>query len=161
MRSLLTIACVAGLAAFAAKTAYGEEYMRVDGAADAQLPGVAVRTDMLANAAIWKRPEIYRNALVFTQECGRVTVSGKISTNNYDTAWGLAMKPQPLTAKGPWYALSFGIESKPRLHKTRGGPTFSTAVVWYDVGGKEIAREPISLRSRLDERRRSRRLRGS
>ena len=90
MRSLLMIACVAGLAAFAAKTACGEEYMRVDGAADAPLPGVAVRTDMLADAAIWRKPEIYRNALVFTQECGRVSVVGKVvASGTYDTAWGL------------------------------------------------------------------------
>ena len=138
-----------------AAAACGEEYVYTGGAPDAPLPGVAVRTDMFADATIWKKPNIYRGALVFTQACGRVSVSGKISTNNYDTAWGLAMKPQPLTAKGPWYALSFGIASKPRLHKTRGGPTYSSAVVWYDADGKEIAREPISLRSRLDERRRA------
>ena len=130
--------------------------MRVDDAPDAPLPGVVVRTDMFADATIWKKPGIYRNALVFTQACGRVSVVGKVvASGTYDTAWGLAMKPQPLTAKGPWYALSFGIASKPRLHKTRGGPTYSTAVVWYDAAGKEIAREPISLRSRLDERRRA------
>ena len=138
-----------------AAAACGEEYVYTGGAPDAPLPGGAVRTDMFADATIWKKPNIYRGALVFTQACGRVSVSGKISTNNYDTAWGLAMKPQPLTVKGPWYALSFYIASKPRLHKTRGGPTYSTAVVWYDAAGKEIAREPISLRSRLDERRRA------
>ena len=139
-----------------AAMACGEEYVRVDGAPDAPLPGVAVRTDMFADASIWKKPEIYRGALVFTQACGRVSVVGKVvASGTYDTAWGLAMKPQPLTAKGRWYALSFGIASKPRLHKTRGGPTYSSAVVWYDAARKEIAREPLSLRSRLDERRRA------
>ena len=74
--------------------------MRVGAASDAPLPGVAVRTDMFADATIWKKPGIYRNALVFTQACGRVSVIGKVvASGTYDTAWGLAMKPQPPPAK--------------------------------------------------------------
>ena len=132
----------------------GEEYMRVKGAPDAPLPGVAVRTNMFADLSLWKKPAIYRNALVLTQACGRVTVSRPVVADGLiDTAWGLETIQMPLTTKGTWYALSFGIASEPRLRTTRGDPPHATAVLWYDADGKKIAREPLSLRSCLEARR--------
>ena len=136
-------------------TVFGEEYIRVNGAPCAPLPGIAVRTNMFADVSIWKKPAIYKNALVLSQECGRITVSRPSATGAKDTAWGIETIQLPLTAKGSWYALSFGIESTPRLRTTRGAPPHSTAVLWYNVEGKVIAREPLSLRSCLKERRQS------
>ena len=139
-----------------ASAALVREYERIDGAEDAPLPGVAVRTDMFADDALWLKPDLFRaGSLKMTRTGGTLTVAGQIATNRYDTAWQLASRPMPLTTKGLGYVLSFGITATPRLGRTGGSARYSCAVVWHGADGKVVARDPFMLRSRLGGRRRA------
>ena len=136
------------LAAYASAEAHGaviREYVRIDGRQDIALPGRTVMSDMFADDSIWGAPENFEGRLKIERHDGRLSVCGTIDTNKIDTAWGLCTRSIPLKEKGLGYALSFGLESSSPLIRVQGGKTYSCVVVWKDMLGKEIARDPFTL----------------
>lgn len=140
-----------GVCAAAPRVGILREYAPLNGAENAPLPGAAAGTNLFADAGIWKRPENFRKGLEFRFDDGTFTVAGARATNRFDTAWVMAMKPQPLTEKGLGYVVSFGVSADPRVRRTTGGRYFS-AVFWYDSEGNEICRDPFPLHSKEGER---------
>ena len=136
------------LAAYASAEAHGaviREYVRIDGRQDIALPGRTVMSDMFADDSIWGVPENFEGRLKIERHEGRLSVCGTIDTNKIDTAWGLCTRSLPLKEKGLGFALSFGLESSSTLIRVQGGKTYSCVVVWKDMLGKEIARDPFAL----------------
>ncbi|MBR6587684.1 MAG: hypothetical protein IKK82_09705 [Kiritimatiellae bacterium] len=151
------IALICAVGAFAAEAAVVKEYQRVDGNANAPLPEKLLRSDMFADASIWKAPNKdsnYKSLLGIKCEGGVLTVTGTKSTKSKDTAWNVTTKPLPLTVKGLGYVFSFGVESSPRLKNVGGSQLYSCAVLWYDHAGKMIVRDPFPLRTAKEGRRR-------
>jgi len=145
--------CATCVGAGAVKVGMVREYVRLDGAADAPLPGAAVQTNLFADAGLWNKPVNFRNGLDITFVAGALTVAGVRTDEKFDTAWTVATKPLALTQKGLGYVVSFGISAVPRIRRTTGKGYFC-AVFWYDADGKEICRDPFPLRSKEGGRRR-------
>ena len=154
-RSLLSVVCIG--VALSASSAVVKEYQRIDGDMNAPLPGEILRSDMFADASIWKasdKDSNYGNRLGIKREGGVLAVTGTKSTKSKDTGWHVSTRPLPLSVKGLGYVMSFGLESSPRLKNTGGSQLYSSAVLWYDHAGKVIVRDPFALRSGKDGRRR-------
>lgn len=137
-----------------ANAAIVKEYKRVDGNKTAPLPGKVLKSDMFSDASLWNKPSSFRKAVSVKFAGGELVASGLKATNHYDTGWCVSTKPIALSTKGLGYAMSFEIEAKPRLTKTGGATQYICAVMWYDHAGKEIARDPFTLSSKLNARRR-------
>ena len=146
-RVFFAIAFSMAYASVETRGAVVREYVRIDGRQDVALPGRIVGSDMFSDDSIWNVPENFEGRLKIERYEGRLSVSGTVDTNKIDTAWGLCTKSLPLKEKGLGYALSFGIESSLPLIKVQGGKTNSCGVVWKDVLGKEIVRDPFALRT--------------
>lgn len=128
------------------------DYARIDGRNDAPLPGKLVKSNLFSEDFAWNAPEIFSKRLKVWRKGGILSVVGKIVTNDIDTAWCISTKPIPLSAKGLGYALAFWTESAQRIVNSNGTKTYSCAVVWRDVSGKEIARDPFAISSPLCRR---------
>ncbi len=154
-RSLFSVACIGVV--LSVSSAVVKEYQRIDGNVNAPLPGKILRSDMFADASIWKasdKDSNYGNRLGIKREGGVLAITGAESAKSKDTAWHVSTRPLPLSEKGLGYVMSFGLESSPRLKNTGGSQRYSCAVLWYDHAGKVIVRDPFALRSGKDGRRR-------
>ena len=138
-----------------ANAAVVKEFERVDGRKDAELPGVSLKADMFSDASLWQKPDNFHKRLSVKMAGGELAVAGTKATNRCDTGWSVSTKPIPLSQKGLGYVLSFSVAAQPRLVKTGGGSQYSCAVRWYDHAGKEIVRDPFSLRTTADVKRRA------
>ena len=149
LRFRVSFAIVFSMAAasFEIDGAVVREYVRIDGRQDVALPGRIVMSDMFSDDSIWNAPENFEGRLTIERHEGRLSVCGTVDTNKIDTAWGLRTKTLLLKEKGLGYALSFGLESSSPLIRVQGGKTYSCVVVWKDMLGKEIARDPFALRT--------------
>ena len=148
--------CIVAYIVYACGVTYAgvvREYIRLDGATDVPLPGVAVITNMFGDTKTWEKPNNFRNGLDITLSDGVLVVAGTRATNKFDTAWSLTSKPLELTQKGLGYILSFGLSANPRIRRTTG-KDYSCSVRWYDGGGRQIACDPFPLRSKEGVRRR-------
>ncbi len=145
-------------AAFSASAAVVRDYQRIDGNDSAPLPGTVIYSGMFSDDSLWRAPGAssnYRNLLTIKREGGMLSVVGTKNKKTKDTAWNVATKPLPLTVKGLGYVFSFGIEANPRIKNSGGSPLYSSAVVWHDHEGKTIARDPFTLRTFGQGRRRA------
>lgn len=127
-----------------------KDYERIDGKADAPLPGKVIYPGMIADDALWKKisgRSNYHGLLTIKRENGEIAVNGTKSDKSKDTGWNVSTKPLPLTEKGLGYAFAYEIETAKKLKNSGGGKSYSSAVIWYDYAGKVIMRDAFALRS--------------
>lgn len=151
------IALVCTLGAFASDAAVVREYRRIDGNANAPLPGKTIYPDMFADASLWlKAPKFhnYGDKIDMVRKGGTLSLTGTKQEKSKDTAWYVKTKNLPLSSKGLGYVLSFWLDSNMVLKNTGGSEQYSCGVVWYGHDGKVVARDPFPLRMAKAGRRR-------
>ena len=139
------------------KAAMVKDYERIDGRADAPLPGKVIYSDMIADESLWNKiggRSNYHGLLRMSRANGEIVVLGTESNESKDTGWNVSTKPLPLKAKGLGYVFSYQIEADKKFKNSGGGKSYSCAVIWHDHAGKIIMRDAFALRSLKDARHR-------